>query len=466
MFYCDPMKNLIETVKESCEKEVSSLSLKQDLLKYCFTATYPPLKSLLPDHSSDLKTLTGPGHFYFHYPYCSGRCTFCHFNILSLPEKFLLEEYHATVLQELRLRGEKMDRVQVKSVYFGGGTPSLLTPGQIREVIDGLGQHAILPSDVPMTLEIHPEVMKLQDDHYLQSLKEIGITRVSIGAQDFHDEILKNVERRHSSSETRECIEQAQKAGLKVGIDLLGPLPGQTLETWIESCEIAFSLAPDSVTFYTTSLRRTMPLYKSWKDSLPDQSLGLQMHHALQLVAEKHQYCEPFSRWFMPKSKETLSAAKFVHGSPCYPVIGLGSGAYGNWGNQQYYNHPVVEEYKLRLKNQELPAWRTLLMDSEELFHRELVISMRTGHLSLAKFKRQFQRDFSAVADTLEGFKEAGLCVFSEGNYTLTSMGMRFSDEIATALISSAVRSRLTQEDWKTHPGAHMFEHLNHFYEL
>jgi hypothetical protein len=89
-----------------------------------------------------------------------------------------------------------------------------------------------------------------------------------------------------------------------------------------------------------------MPLYKEWKDSLPDPSLGLQMHHALQLVAEKHHYFEPFSRLFMPISKEVLSAAKIIHRSPHHPMIGLGSGAYGNWGNLQYYNHPVLEEYK------------------------------------------------------------------------------------------------------------------------
>jgi oxygen-independent coproporphyrinogen III oxidase len=444
--------------------------LHQDLNAYCYTATYPPLKIADEFRIGKSRHPFAPSlpenvHLYFHIPLCTGRCSFCHFNVVSPAHSQHIADYLDLLKTEIQNLKQYAHNSKATSVYFGGGTPSLLSAKDLNAILDQARQLITIPDGTTITLEVHPEVVNNNPKTYLEELKAIGISRISIGVQDFNPVVLAGLGRRHSPEQAEELLKLAVDLGLKVNLDLMTPLPYQTPQTWLATLWQAFSLNTDTVTLYTTSLRDSMKMSADIRAGAPFPWNDVYLLYTMaQQAGLEFGYGESVSRWFSKKVEKTPSLA---HLKERTPVLGLGAGAYGYVNGVQYYNYPTLSEYRNRITAKEPVVWRTTELNGIEKAHRDLVFSAREGNISFQKFKIYYDIDIAEIFQEKIGLLQSlELAFIEKQNLILTAKGRMLSDEIARSFMSPAVHQRLLDIAKSDASLRKLDEHLNHFYEV
>ena len=437
----------------------------RDLLRYCYTATYPPLGAM-KERKSRKPLRPHPGGWtrvYFHYPFCSGRCSFCHFNV-SLTHKTRSAAYVRCLERELEMLAGS-GQYRTRDIYFGGGTPSLMSAADIGGLINRVRGLLEVDPSCTITLEMHPDTVNRK---YLGELRGRGINRISIGVQDFDNAVLSGTIRRHSRTQAVSAIAEIRRLRFDFNIDLLAPLPGQTDASWVGTLATAFSLDPDSVTVYTTSVRDTMPVRRKLASSLDlrSETRSLHMHAIAQIVAGHHGYEETTSRCFTRKSgRRATQVARECTADAVTPELGIGCGAYGLFGGHVYHNVPHVQEYLRRIEKGESPVLRARRISSVELAHRAAVLALRAGAIELDTLRwLAGTAGFGRFERRFEKLERAGLAIRQGQTLSLTDPGKLLSDELSTWFVSPSVRGALG------HPARtrsnRFLEHLNHFYDL
>lgn len=490
-------KNLIE----HCKKQLGTYNIdlleknniRRDSTKYCFSATYPPLK-VMKDTSpeeifSEIKNKNRTFDLYFHFPFCTGRCSFCHFSPLLLPRQQVVNQYINLLKRELQLVLKRLGKIKVNSVYFGGGSPSLISSSEVAKIMEEVNEKVVLRPSALTTMEIHPEINQKNPEKYLSELKKSRINRLSIGVQDFNDCVLKAINRRHTTREAIKTIRIAQRIGFYINIDLLSPLPYQTLKSWEETINTAFNLKPDSVTLYTTAIRKNMPIYQIYKrkkEIFPSKNNSFIMYLLTQELAKLNNYKENPPGWFVKKQNKTGgkidSLKKIIENlissifnkigeSGCAEIpqsLGFGPTAYSYFNNYHYYNNPVISRYILLIKNKKLPIWKGIRLSKKERFIREIIFSIKRGCLRQKSLEEKFGFDIDKIyKNELKILKKLHLIKrLSEDEIQLTQKGCMFSDEIATKFVSKKVKEKLKKELYKKQPDRGLIETYNFFYEI
>ena len=178
-----------------------------------------------------------PG-IYVHIPFCRSKCIYCDFYSIALPS--LIPDFCYALKNEIASRSNTFSGKIINTIYFGGGTPSILDVDCIGEIINEIHKHYKVNPDAEITLEANPENINRE---YLLALKRIGVNRLSIGIQSFDDEILKFLKRRHSASNAIECVKTAAEYGFNnISIDLIYGISGLSNEKWCNELDTAFSL--------------------------------------------------------------------------------------------------------------------------------------------------------------------------------------------------------------------------------
>lgn len=194
---------------------------------------------------------------YLHTPYCLSKCHYCDFNSVANPE-LPLAEYVELLLAEMAARLATMTLLPVASIYFGGGTPSLLSPGDVGRLVAAAAQHCRLAADAEITLEANPGTVSPAS---LRGYRAAGVNRLSFGIQSFDDLMLRRLGRRHTAAEARQAVAMAREAGFaNIGIDLMHSLPGQTETHWQRTLEEAVALAPEHISAYGLTIEEGTPL--------------------------------------------------------------------------------------------------------------------------------------------------------------------------------------------------------------
>ena len=280
---------------------------------------------------------------YIHIPFCKKKCNYCTF--VSYPNLDLRSKYIEALLTEIKTN---YNEEELKTIYFGGGTPSLFEVEYLKRILNALSfplasgrgvrsEGTILTE---ITLEINPETV---DEKYLSELKKIGINRLSIGVQEFNDGILKSIGRIHNSKKAINTIKTAQKVGFKnINIDLIYGLPNQTMANFEYSLKKAFELGIQHISLYGLKIEEGCYFYKNYPKNLPDDDMQAQFYLKAIEMCAKNGFEQYEISNFALKGFESKHNLNYWNNENYY---GFGCSASGYEGNVRYYNEVDLQKY-------------------------------------------------------------------------------------------------------------------------
>ena len=285
---------------------------------------------------------------YFHIPFCTHRCAYCDFNTYAGQEG-LLPAYVQALENEIKAVGRSApERLKVETIFFGGGTPSLMTPSQFESILKTVAAHYELLPGLEATLEANPGTVSLDD---LKGLRRAGLNRISFGVQSANPEELRMLERAHTYPEVINAVSWARQAGFdNLNLDLIYGLPEQTLARWQKTVESVLTLRPEHLSLYALTLEHGTP-FGRWASRgllpLPDPDLAAEMYEwsAERLAAAGYAQYE-ISNWALPGRECRHNLQYWRNGD----YLGLGAGAHGYAGGVRYSNVLRIKTYIQRLE--------------------------------------------------------------------------------------------------------------------
>ncbi len=376
-----------------------------------------------------------PAGIYIHIPFCRSRCSYCDF-ATGMYSAAAAERYVLNLTNEIAGWNEVEPAEPVDTIYFGGGTPSLLSAPQLKTLVSVVHQRFIVSPDAEVTIEINPGSAMPEE---LREFRKLGINRASFGAQTFDDHELARLGRSHSSDDTRRTFGYLRDAGFRnVSFDLIAGLPGQTMDGWRRNLAESFALRPEHLSFYLLEVHQGTPLashIKSGMQPQPDEDLATEMYEVMldEAVAAGYEHYE-ISNLCLP-GMESRHNTKYWTAAPYY---GFGcsahsyDGAFRRWSNErdplryvemiERQHRPVVEETQLSEVDRR----------AEAVF---LGLRMMQG-LSFKEFQRVFGADLREQHDDdLARFREAGLIECNGDLLKLTRAGALLSNEVFAAFV-------------------------------
>ena len=353
---------------------------------------------------------------YIHIPFCLSKCAYCDFNSYADKWQFTADYVSAVLKEAEAFRGNTAD-----TVYIGGGTPTALPQKELCRLIEGIKSIFKIDKNVEFTVEMNPETA---DEEYLNSLKELGVNRISMGAQSFDDHLLRVRGRVHNSGKISEAVKRVKKAGFEnISLDLMFSLPGQTLALWEKTLEKAVECGIEHISCYGLKIEEGTPFYEKGVEPLPEE-LDREMYHtAIEFLKEKGFNQYEISNFAKPgfESRHNLKYWK------CEEYFGLGAGAHGYiWEGEpvRSFNVSSVEEYIHLVNEQGNAVCETTLLTEEDIKTEKIIMGMR-----LAK----------GVDETLlpdvEVYVKNGFMKRKNGRVSFTEKGFDVSNEILSRII-------------------------------
>ena len=374
-----------------------------------------------------------PAGLYIHIPFCRSRCSYCDF-ATGIYQGELAERYVRALVEEISTARNADARVD--TIYFGGGTPSLLTPSQLDLILSALHRQFDIESGAEVTLEMNPGTV---NPDQLQSFRKLGVNRASFGTQTFDDAELAKLGRSHSSADTFKTFHELRAASFdNVSFDLIAGLPGQTLDGWQRNIEQSLALQPEHLSFYLLEVHSGTPLADHIRRGLqpvPDEDLAAVMYEwmierAAAAGYEHYEISNLCKQGFSSRhnTKYWTGAAYYGFGCSAHSFDGRAR----RWSNQrdvlryvenvEQGSSPVVEEQDLTEADQR----------AEALF---LGMRMMRG-VDVREYSELFGVDLRAEhRDELDRFREAGLVEFDGDLIRLTRNGALMSNEVFAAFV-------------------------------
>lgn len=375
-----------------------------------------------------------PAGIYIHIPFCRSRCSYCDF-ATGLHESALAERYVAGVLKEIQLWDEVATPETVDTIYFGGGTPSLMSAAQLAALMHSVRERFEVSPDAEVSMEMNPGTVT---DETLRAFYKAGINRASFGAQTFDDRELAKLGRSHTAQDTRHTYSLLRAAGFaNVSFDLIAGLPGQTLAGWRRNLDEAFALRPEHLSFYLLEVHQGTPLAAHIKNGLqpvPDEDLAAEMYQVMleRAASEGYEHYE-ISNLCLP-GFESRHNTKYWTGSPYY---GLGCSAHSFDGfRRRWANERDVLKYVRRIEECQSPIVEHHDLTPDEQRAEAVFLGMRLMNgLRTDEFEKMFGIDLRVeYAEDLHHFQQAGL-IEIDGNFLkLTRTGALLSNEVFAAI--------------------------------
>jgi len=365
---------------------------------------------------------------YIHIPFCLSKCPYCDFySSISLSP---LPHFLDALFKEMAM--VRNDFNSFDTVYIGGGTPSLLTPQQLENILVKIRQNFNLIGNTEITIETNPADLNQSS---LESMREIGINRVNIGVQSFDQEVLGFLGRRHSVQQAILAIEASRKAGFhNIGLDLIYGTPGQTIESWSNTLEQAVAFAPEHLSCYQLTLEATTPLGKKLQAgefSIPGEELQyeffMRTSQFLQEAGYIHYEVSNFKKGTDLASRHNQ---KYWDHSP---YLGLGPAAHSFQSIRRWWNHRSVDQYIATVNAGDLPVEETEILTMEQLRLEALYLGLRTKRgINFEDFKNRYQYDlFTEKKKVLGKLQEEGFIRVQDGNLCPTPTGLAVADSLS-----------------------------------
>ncbi len=425
---------------------VSTSSTKTEVGSY-FISNYPPFSAWKADWVEAVRAAMNappaevPLGLYLHIPFCRKRCKFCYFKVFTDKNSSEVERYLAALTREIELVSQLpvMGGRPFRFVYFGGGTPSFLSSRQLERLVDRLRANVSWDAAEEVTFECEPGTLS---EAKVKTLREIGITRLSLGVEHFDNDILRENGRAHESPEIYRAWPWITAAGFaNTNIDLIAGMVGDTTEKWREAVRKAIELEPDSVTIYQMELPfntvyskdilggiletpvADWPTKRSWLDYAYDElaAAGYSVSSAYTMV--KH-----------PEQVNFSYRDNLWRGSD---LLATGIASFGHISGVHYQNHPEWDQYCGTLETGELPLHRALATTPHQRLVREMVLQLKKGYLELKYFRHKFAADIlQRWQDVWSEYELEGLLTIDtdRGQIELTRQGLLRVDSLLPPL--------------------------------
>ncbi len=346
---------------------------------------------------------------YIHIPFCKAKCAYCDFNSYAGLED-LYDDYVGALVQEMAIVGGLLPLLG-RTIYLGGGTPTVLSLQQLKRVLEGCVQAFVIDEGAEISCEANPGTV---DIRYLEGLRRLGVGRLSLGVQSLHDDELRLLGRLHTLAQAIEAYDIARQAGFNVNLDLIYAFPGHTLKRWRSTLERAIALEPEHLSLYPLSLEEGTPLWEQVEKGTlqaPDDDLAAEMYLLAEELLGGYSHYE-ISNWAKTGYESRHNLTYWRNEG----YLGFGAGAHSYYGGRRSWNVTWPEEYIHRLKAGPAPlachvpgqARRTRpgqsTTDGEELIDiplemaETLFMGLRLSEgVEFEGFKRRFGRDLSSL---------------------------------------------------------------------
>jgi oxygen-independent coproporphyrinogen-3 oxidase len=387
-----------------------------------------------------LITAPNPNHgIYIHIPFCLKKCAYCDF--YSLTDLTLRQPFVDALLQEMAL--VEAHNAPSDTLYFGGGTPSVLKPKQIEALMLQARSLFTLTSDAEITMEINPGTVTRE---YLSFLRQTGINRINIGVQSFSRNTLKFLGRIHTPNQAFQAILHAREAGFdNVGLDLIFGIPGQDVVSWQSDLNQALSCSPEHLSCYILTFEEGTPLGQKRKTHafrmLPEQRIARLFQITRQVLTEAGYEQYEISNYakidiggHSRRSRHNWKYWSFA------PYTGLGPSAHSYAPPVRYWNIRDMGRYTDALKQGRLPVEESEKTTVEQQMTEAIYLGLRTSDgIDTARFEETFHLSFhQRCGNVLHMLCEEKLLTLGNGRCALTPEGMLFHDGIVARLLNAA----------------------------
>ncbi len=416
-----------------------------------FISNYPPFSQWNAEALADVRAALGappvcpPGQaepaplgLYLHIPFCRKRCKFCYFRVYTDKNSQDVETYVAALSREIELVSKLpiMGHRPFRFVYFGGGTPSFLSAKQLTSLVDRLRANIDWNEAEEVTFECEPGTLSQPK---VSTLRELGVTRLSLGVENFSDHVLEENGRAHLSGEVYKAWDWIRGAGFpNVNIDLISGMVGETWDNWKDCVRRTIELQPDSVTIYqmelpfNTVISRDMlgnhvespvadwPTKRAWVDYAFNElaAAGYSGSSAYTMVKDKNKVNFSY--------RDNL-----WHGAD---LLATGVASFGHASGVHYQNEPDWPNYVGRLEKGELPLYRGLKPTPHQALVREMILQLKTGHLDAGYFRGKFGVDIiEHWRDEWSHFQGESYLSFDADQVNLTRAGLLRADSLLPA---------------------------------
>ncbi len=369
---------------------------------------------------------------YIHIPFCVKKCIYCDF--FSLPyDEPAVRTYVDALCKELNLK--KHPDAALKTIYIGGGTPTLLPAECFRQLLKCLRSNYHFSSEIEITVEANPGTV---DKAKIDTLLSLGVNRLSFGVQSFNDSELMTLGRIHSSDEALRSIESIKKAGLKnFSIDLMYGIPGQSMESWRESLTKAIELSPSHISAYELTPEENTPLYpliQSRKITMPNEELILEMYnYAIDYFAGSGYTHYEISNFAKPGLQCVHNLNYWDRGE----YIGAGAGAHSFISGIRSMNTKDINEYAATLNSGRIPEIQSMKLTPEDEIKEFIFLGLRKiGGISLNKMPHTTESvtDKERLLKVCKDLLDEGYLELSGDFLRLTRKGIVISNTIIVRL--------------------------------
>ena len=380
-----------------------------------------------------------PLGIYIHIPFCRSKCEYCDFYSLAAGDEKLIRDYVATLCQHIRESGQLAPEHLVDTIYFGGGTPSLLRTRDLLRILNTVRKSFHVDRHAEITFEANPDsVMEL----HLRRLRREGFNRVSLGVQCDDDAILKAIGRPHNYSQVVRAVKRIRRAGLRnLSLDLIYGLPGQDLESWQKTLRNVLQLDPEHISCYGLKVEEGTPLY-AYQNScnLPDDDTQADMYLAAVEILRNRGFRQYEISNFSKRERASRHNLKYWTGKE---YLGFGPDASSDFAGKRF---SIVRDIRAYMEG--IRTGGQVLREMQQILPRErageyLMLRLRTSAgISRMEYERRYLLSFDPIAEEMDKFCLRNWAMSNgKGGYRLTPEGFLVSNTIISQLLLAQDRS-------------------------
>ena len=368
-----------------------------------------------------------PG-LYIHIPFCLSKCHYCDF--YSSTSISAIPDFLGALFKEIEMYGGKFNSFD--TVYIGGGTPSLLSPRELENILASVRENFHLISDPEITIETNPADLNRS---FLESIRGSGINRINVGVQSFDQNVLGFLGRRHSVKQAFSAVEASRRAGFdNVGLDLIYGVPDQDIDSWLNTLRQALVLSPEHISCYQLTLEPKTPLgrrYRAGELTVPGEKLQYQFFIKTSEFLEDAGYIHyEVSNFARKEEHASRHNQKYWDHSP---FLGLGPSAHSFLWNRRWWNYRSIDRYLASINAGKLPVEETETLTMEQLRLEALYLGLRTKKgIFLRGFKNRYHYDLLTEKKKILGrLEEEGFISVEDGCLHPTKTGLAIADSLS-----------------------------------